>query len=158
MSLHLYIYCCCIYIKKQRKKEKKMCQLCRVLMQKHSAKWPSHVSRTSTLPSAKVLALSKDLNVCRVPGPSTRQSDHVAGPWWPFCRVPTVRHSAKIWKFAECPKSDTRQRTLCRGRFCRVAFAECYTRQRVCRVQTGLLPSVTGTRQSQWIRSCINLA
>ena len=86
-----------------------MCQLCRVLMQKHSAKWPSHVSRTSTLSSAKVLALDKDLNICRVPGPSTRQSDHVVGPWAAalpsarrrhsaklvLCRVPAVRHSAK---------------------------------------------------------------
>jgi len=76
-----FIYIIVVFILKNREKRKKMCQLCRVLMQKHSAKWPSHVSKTSTLPSAKVLALDKDLKVCRVPGPSTRQSDHVAGPW-----------------------------------------------------------------------------
>ena len=76
-----FIYIIVVFILKNKEKRKKMCQLCRVLMQKHSAKWHSHVSRTSTLPSAKVLALGKDLKVCRVPGSSTRQSGHVAGPW-----------------------------------------------------------------------------
>ena len=123
-----------------------MCQLCRVLMQKHSAKWPSHVSRTATLPSAKVLALGIDLKVCRVPGPSTRQSDHVAGPWEAplpsarrrhsaklvLCRVPAVSHSAKSpprvaprGSYAE--GQGSRQRPLCRERLCTLgkAFAEC---------------------------------
>ena len=92
--------------------------------------------------------------LCRVSASGTRQSD---GPGWRHvAALPSAKALSKV--SAECPKSDTRQRTLCRGRLCRVAFAECYTRQRVCRVQISLLPSVTGTRQSQWIRSCINLA
>ena len=40
--------------------------------------------------------------------------------------------------FAECPTKDTRQRRLCRLFFCRVLFAECSTRQSLCRVQIGL--------------------
>jgi hypothetical protein len=41
-------------------------------------------------------------------------------------------HSAK--SFAECPTKSTRQRRLCRCTVCRAFFAECYTRQRLCRV------------------------
>ena len=40
--------------------------------------------------------------------------------------------------FAECPIKNTRQRPLCRPEFCRVLFAECGTRQRLCRVYLGL--------------------
>ena len=40
--------------------------------------------------------------------------------------------------FAECPIKDTRQRGLCRSIFCRVFFAKCRTRQRLCRVQFSL--------------------
>jgi len=40
--------------------------------------------------------------------------------------------------FAECPIKYTRQRVLCRSIFCRVCFAECHTRQRLCRVQYSL--------------------
>ena len=127
--------------------------LCLVLKPIHSVKWPSTGQHDSTLPSAETLALGKVSNVCRVSGSSTRQSGHVAPPWastLPSARrrhsaVSAVRHSAKCRPrvaprgcFAECPKSDTRQRSLHRGRLCRVAFAECNTRQRVCRVQTGL--------------------
>ena len=36
--------------------------------------------------------------------------------------------------FAECPTKDTRQRRLCRPIFCRVTFAECSTRQSLCRI------------------------
>jgi hypothetical protein len=41
-------------------------------------------------------------------------------------------HSAK--RFAECPRKSTRQRSLCRCSLCRVFFAECDTRQSLCRV------------------------
>jgi hypothetical protein len=41
-------------------------------------------------------------------------------------------HSAKI--FAECPRKSTRQRSLCRCTVYRALFAECYTRQSLCRV------------------------
>jgi hypothetical protein len=37
--------------------------------------------------------------------------------------------------FAECPTLGTRQRNLCRLILCRVVFAECGTRQRLCRVR-----------------------
>ena len=142
-----FIYICCICIEKQRKKSKKTKNrpLCRVLKPIHSTKWPSTGQHDSTLPSAKTLALGKVSNICRVPGSSTRQSGHVAPPWAGTLPSVLVWHSAKCRPrvaprccFAECPKSDTRQRSLCRGRLCRVAFAECNTRQRVCRVQTGL--------------------
>ena len=105
-----FIYICYIYIEKQRKKKqkKKNWPLCRVIKPKHSAKWPAQVSSAASLPSAKVLALGKDLKVYRVPGSSTRQNSHVAGPWAAallsvrrrhsaklvLCRVPAVRHSA----------------------------------------------------------------
>jgi hypothetical protein len=41
--------------------------------------------------------------------------------------------------FAECPRESTRQTSLCRLIFCRVRYAECGTRQRLCRVLYGLL-------------------
>jgi hypothetical protein len=41
-------------------------------------------------------------------------------------------HSAK--RFVECPIKSTRQRSLCRCSLCRVFFAECDTRQSLCRV------------------------
>ena len=41
-------------------------------------------------------------------------------------------HSAK--RFAECPRKSTRQRRLCRCTVCRAFFAECHTRQSLCRV------------------------
>jgi hypothetical protein len=41
-------------------------------------------------------------------------------------------HSAKL--FAECPRKSTRQRRLCQCTLCRALFAECDTRQRLCRV------------------------
>ena len=50
-----------------------------------------------------------------------------------LCRV-----SALGKGFAECPTKDTRQRRLCRRVICRVFFAECSTRQSLCRVQIGL--------------------
>jgi hypothetical protein len=47
--------------------------------------------------------------------------------------LPSARwHSAK--RFAECPRKSTRQRRLCRCTVCRAFFAECYTRQSLCRV------------------------
>jgi hypothetical protein len=46
--------------------------------------------------------------------------------------------SSALWHsanhFAECPRKSTQQRRLCRCTICRALFAECDTRQRVCRV------------------------
>ena len=55
-----------------------------------------------------------------------------------FFRFQLCRVSALGKGFAECPTKDTRQRRLCRLFFCRVLFAECSTRQSLCRVQIGL--------------------
>ena len=55
--------------------------------------------------------------------------DHFSSP-----SVPVALGKA----FAECPIKDTRQRGLCRSNFYRVFFAECRTRQRLCRVQFDL--------------------
>ena len=58
--------------------------------------------------------------------------------------------------FAECPTKDTRQRRLCRLIFYRVVFAECNTRQSLCRVQIGLcrvplaLGKATDSRSVYW--------
>jgi hypothetical protein len=54
-----------------------------------------------------------------------RRNDHFS--------LPSARwHSAK--RFAECPRKSTRQRRLCRCTVCRAFFAECNTRQSLCRV------------------------
>jgi hypothetical protein len=77
------------------------------------------------------------------------------GPLWRIlCRALSGRHSAKTLspspvavtavflcrvlsgtrQFAECPGKSTRQRRLCRCTVYRALFAECDTRQSVCRV------------------------
>jgi len=58
-----------LYGKTEKNETKKNSPLCRVFKPKHSAKELAQVSSAVTLPSAKVLALGKDLNVCRVPLP-----------------------------------------------------------------------------------------
>jgi len=60
--------------------------------------------------------------------------------------------------FAECPIKYTRQRVLCRSIFCRVCFAECHTRQRLCRVQYSLcrVPQALGKEpesSSAWLHT-----
>jgi hypothetical protein len=75
------------------------------------------------------------LNLCQVllgrhsakrPSPSPRQRNGCfslpSAPW----------HSTNL--FAECPRKSTRQRRLCRCTVCRAFFAECDTRQSLCRV------------------------
>ena len=145
----IYICCICIEKQRKKKQKKKNRPFCQVLKPIHSAKWPSTGQHDSTLLSAKTLALGKVSNVCRVPGSSTRQSGHVAPPWAGTLPSARRRHSANIaecpplgtrqsagpvWRhvaalpsakalikvFSKCPKSDTRQRSLCRGRLCRV--------------------------------------
>ena len=62
-----FIYIFVIFVSKNREKrnkKKKNWPLCLVLKPKHSAKWPAQVSSAASLPSAKVLALGKDLKVC----------------------------------------------------------------------------------------------
>ena len=93
-----FIYIVVVFILKNREKRKKICQLCRVLMQKHSAKWPSTGQHVAALPSAKTLALGKVSNVCRVSAPGTRQS---AGPGWRHvAALPSAKALGKV--FAEC--------------------------------------------------------
>ena len=93
--------------------------LCRVLKPWHSAKF-------QTFAECQDPALGKASGTRQSAGPGLR---HVAA-------LPSAKALGEV--FAECPKSDTWQRSLCRGRLCRVAFAEWNTWQRVCRVQTGL--------------------
>ena len=124
-----------VFISKNREKRKKQFwSLCRVHKPKHSLKWPSRVCRKAALPSARTLALGKDSKLCRVLPLGTRRSRRqrppprgnfaeYRGSRQPLCRVPEKGHSAK---------------PLCRQRLCRVVFAECYTRQRLRWVLSGL--------------------
>jgi hypothetical protein len=93
-----------------------------------------HSAKKYSLPSAAWKALGKSRLLCRVSqetlGKATvsvtrRCNGHFSLP-------SALWHSAK--SFAECPTKNTRQRRLCRCTVCRVFFAECYTRQRFCRV------------------------
>ena len=135
-------------------------------MPKHSAKWPCQVSRTAALPSAKILALGKNLKVCRVPGSSTRQSSHVARPWVGTLPSARRRHSAKCpprvaphGRYAECQGS---RQSLCRVPEIRHSAKPTLPSEALpsalCRVLHSAKPlpsanrpllSVTGTRQSQ---------
>ena len=85
------------------------------------------------------LALGKEFffkkikNLCRVPAGLTLGKATVNGAGAVMvaflCRVP---------RGSQCPIKGTRQRGLCRSIFCRVFFAECRTRQRLCQVQFDL--------------------
>jgi hypothetical protein len=87
-------------------------RLCRVLPERHSAK-------ISFLPSVTV---------------DTRQSRRLRHRRrnGRFSLPSALWHSANI--FAECPRKSNRQRSICRCTVCRAFFAECYTRQSLCRV------------------------
>ena len=114
-----------------------------------------------TLPSAWARALGKVLlkkikkNFAECLGWGTRQSNFFKKYF--FCRVLgralgkiTVngrrrngrkyftecrpKHSANFFYFAEYPDKKHSAKTLCRNFFCRADFAECYTRQSLCRV------------------------
>ena len=152
MSLHLYIFLLYLYQKTEKKETKKIWPLCRVHSPKHSAKWPSQVSKKKTLLSSKVLALGKAATwndrwrlLCRVPRPGTRQSSrhltpHVAA--LPraealgkrLCRVPNNWHSAKPPLLSGALPSGV----------CRVLHSA-----KALPSANRPLPSVTGTRQSQ---------
>jgi hypothetical protein len=81
-------------------------------------KW--HLAKMDSLSSAAWKTLGKAaVSVTR------RRNDRFSLP-------SALWHSAK--KFAECPRKNTRQRRLCRCTVCRAFFAECHTRQRLCRV------------------------
>jgi hypothetical protein len=108
------------------------------------------------LPSVMSLALGKEVGFaeCRTEhsaksltwGPSLAGSlpsaaGHTLGKYNSFAEchrngcfsLPSALwHSANL--FAECPRKSTRQRRLCRCTVCRGFFAECHTRQRLCRV------------------------
>ena len=48
------------------------------------------------------------------------------------------KHLAIFFYFAECPDKKHSAKTLCREKIYRADFAECYTRQSLCRVQRAL--------------------
>jgi len=78
---------------RKQKQKKKNSPLCRVFKPKHLAKEPVQVSSEATLPSAKVLALSKDLKVCRVPALGKKATwPHLDAGTLPSARI---QHSAK---------------------------------------------------------------
>jgi hypothetical protein len=85
------------------------------------AEYPNwHSAKMDSLPSAAWNTLGKAaVSVTR------RRNDHFSLP-------SALWHSAK--RFAECPRKSIRQRSLCRCSLCRVFFAECDTRQSLCRV------------------------
>ena len=115
----------------QGKNTRQRHRLCRVHFAWHSAKLGpcrvpviGHSAKRSCLPSVFYLTLGKANSnwagrfplCCRV--------------FFLFCRVLVDTQQ----NFAECPRKGTRQRLLRRQFVCRVLFAECYTRQRLCRV------------------------
>jgi hypothetical protein len=79
-----------------------------------------HSAKMDSLSSASGKTLGKDavFVTCRRNGRFSLPS----APW----------HSANI--FVECPRKSTRQRRFCRCTFYRAFFAECDTRQSLCRV------------------------
>ena len=168
----IHIYFCRICMEKQRKQKqkKKNSPLCRVFKPKHSAKELAQVSSAVTLPSAKVLALGKDLNVCRVPLPwhsanQTRGGTLARG----LCRVSAVRHSANRGTRV-APRGFFAEYQGTRQNLCRVPVFRHSAKSTlpweplpsvVCRVLhsaktlpsgTCPLPSVTDTRQSLEVR------
>jgi hypothetical protein len=102
---------------------------------KHSAKYMTWgPPLADSLPSAVRLTLGKGnfFAECRLghsaktPSPSPR------------CRNACFSLPSALWHsanhFAKCPRKSTRQRLLCRCTVCRALFAECDTRQSLCRV------------------------
>jgi hypothetical protein len=79
-----------------------------------------HSVKTAALPSAAWKTLGK-----AVVSVTRRRNGRFSLP-------SALWHSAK--RFAECPRKNTRQRSLCRCSLCRAFFAECHTRQSLCRV------------------------
>jgi hypothetical protein len=83
-----------------------------------------HSTKMYSLPSAFVKTLGKD--AVSVTRHRNGRFSLPSAPW----------HSANL--FAECPRKSTRQRRLCRCTVCRAFFAECHTRQSLCRVLRAL--------------------
>ena len=88
--------------------------LCRVLKPWHSAKFQTFAECQDPALGKTATRRHPGPALCRVPDADTRQS---AGPGWHHvAALPSAKALGKV--FAECPKSDTRQRSLCRGRLC----------------------------------------
>ena len=110
--------------------------------------WESGTLSFPALPSVMGKALGKENpkkgnKLCRVPDLGTRQRIKKNTHFFAECRrvalgkgAVTVTWPPRRLFFAECPTCDTRQRSLCREGICRQLFAECSTRQRLCRVQS----------------------
>ena len=130
----IHIYFCRICMEKQRKQKqkKKNSPLCRVFKPKHSAKGLAQVSSAATLPSAKVLALGKDLKVCRVPALGKIATwPHPDAGTLPSAIIQDTRHNFKLCRVSAVRHSANRgTRVEPRG-----FFAEYQgTRQNLCRV------------------------
>jgi len=92
------------------------------------------------LPYEKTMAHGKGGNLCRVPrqqGTRQRCGHVILSSWLAtlFCRGSRMAHDKP---FAVCPIYSTRQRPALPIPGCRVRFAVCGTRQRVCRGLLGL--------------------
>ena len=100
--------------------------------------------------SAKYFLKINKKNFAECLGWGTRQSNFFKKIFF-FCRV-LGRSLGKITVngrrrngrkyFAECPDKKHSTKTLCREKFCRADFAECYTRQKPLPSAKGSLPSV----------------
>ena len=124
--------------------------------------WSRHSAKLGTLPSARTMALGKDFlkKKIKIFLPSTGHVTTRRRFKKNRKTLPSVGHVTARQRrrqtglsvdgdfsvpsvdvalgkgFAECPIYCTRQRTLCRQKLCRRVFAECNTRQTLCRVQT----------------------
>jgi hypothetical protein len=104
-----------------------------------------HSAKMYSLPSASGKTLGKD--AVSVTRHRNGRFSLPSAPW----------HSANL--FAEYPRKSTRQRRLCRCTVCRAFFAECHTRQSLCRVFLRLCrvlralgkASVSGSERREYI-------
>ena len=141
MSLYSDIFLLYLYRKIEKNGIKKIWSLCRVHREKHSAKVAIRgIPKKATLPSAsrptfgkvsnfpkcQILALGKVLVFAECRPLGTRQTRRQPPP-------PRGKFAEALGNpFAECPRSGTRQRPLCRQGLCRVLFAECNPAFAVC--------------------------
>ena len=120
-----------------------------IALSKTGHNW-AKLAQVPDLPSAMVTALGETGHFAECRRCGTRQRIFWEKIKKIFCRVPdtsplgkgdvrravSVRSTFLCRVLTECPIYCTRQRTLCRQKLCRRVFAECNTRQTLCRVQT----------------------
>ena len=99
---------------------------------------PGHTEKVGSLPCANARAhvIGWAFALCQTAWHTTKETESRQPPSSTFfCREP---HSAHDKVLAVCPIKGTRQRASLPMLGCHGFFAVCYTRQRVCYVQTGL--------------------